>query len=82
MNLEQLIFTWKGQQLVLALFTGNKIVNGLMKSGGKCNLNTKTYFSFASISRIVKAGRNTFYKYEYVDHGTGKLYTIQTGFCK
>ena len=60
MNLEQLIFTWKGQQLVLALFTGNKIVNGLMKSGGKCNLNTKTYFSFAFYLKNSKSGKKYF----------------------
>ena len=41
------------------------MLNKLIKSSGKCNAKIETFFFPLSISVIVKAGRNTVYKYEY-----------------
>ena len=57
------------------------ILNKLIKSSGKCNSKSKTYFSFAFISGTARVESNTFYKYEY-EYTLCVLYKTQTGFCK
>ena len=62
------------------LLNNNIILNKLMKSSAKCNPKRVNFLSL-SILGIVKAGRNTFYKYEY-KYKICLSYMIQTGFYK
>ena len=53
----------------------------MIKSSGKCNPKSKTYFSFAFHSGTVKAESSTCYKYEY-EYKLCVLYNTQASFCK
>ena len=57
------------------------MLSKMIKQSSKCNQKLRLIFLSLSISGIVKAASNTFYKCEY-EHKIRVLYKTQTGFCK